>query len=504
MLQADKTFRSIEKAGNNIAFLYAGYLLVACFLVFRLALIFSYEPELGGIDNNFVYTVTRRLGGYLMYTDPTRFPFSITLYAPLYFDLCYLAGKIFRVNPDNAIAVYRLCRSVSFICDVTTLYLLYLALQKNILFSKGLSILSTGLFGAVLCYLGYTFSRSDSLFLTFYSAVFFILTSEQKLSHKRNIFLLALLCTACIFSKQNGIILPFLTGLWLLISTGKKQAAFFYLFFILIFSAVLFFYCSLYGTQNLMDNTIRALQNRIDPAWFYGFIFKPLSDSLLIIPLTIALVRSCQNLVYQREKNKALSVVYIFQLFFSLGTSLKSGSTLGYFNESLLLSFIIIGKEIYSDGGKALLKRFSIYLLTFTFIFMLYVYSQGYLFFLGRHQEKKNEYYRERTITKLLQSKAEGNYVLNLAEPNRTFFKNLLYKEMAVPNFDMVDCCTMPDKNFDYRELKDDLQNGTIRFLILPHNVLPEKLWGVPLFNYIKDTSFYQYDIYKYKNFNDR
>jgi hypothetical protein len=477
-------------------YLYTALLLLLGFLFFRVALIFSYDPEIGGIDNNFVYTVTRMLGGYPMYTNPEDFPFAINLYPPLYFDLCYLVGKIFQTNPENTISVYRLCRSVSFLCDIGTVTILYFILKKNLLVRKEMAILVAGLFSCLLCYLGYTFSRCDSLFLCIYAATFFLLTSV-KAWRAQHIFLLSVLCVACLFTKQNGIILPVICSLWLLLSGCKKQIAFFLLFFLLILCAVLYVYFSRYESGTFTANTIKALQNKISWSWFYAYIFKALTDSLLVIPLTITVSYSVQRI--KSRQISPLLLIFLLQFFFSLASAFKWGSSLGYFNESFFLSPLVLAVPFKNFENKIRIDKLVTYVFPFIFLFALYVYSQGYLFFLGQQKEKKEEYVKEQHVREYLRPRIKNQFVFNLASPNRTFFKNLFYTEMAVPNFDMVNCCTLPDKNFDYHKLEEGFENGTIQFIIMRENVAHTDIWSFPLVNYLKDTTIHHYDIYRFK-----
>jgi hypothetical protein len=107
-------------------------------------------------------------------------------------------------------------------------------------------------------------------------------------------------------------------------------------------------------------------------------------------------------------------------------------------------------------------------------------------------------YQQQKEIRDYLQPKLKGQYVMSLADPNTSFFKTLFYKEMAVPNVDMADCCTIPDQTFDYSSLKQDLTNGKIGYLLTAGNEKPGTIWGVPLVHYKKDTVIHGYAIYSF------
>lgn len=496
-----KSFYNKEANFLKIAYC-TGAFILAVFVVLRVAIIFSFVPEITGIDNNFVYAVARRLAGLPIYPNPTQFPYAVNLYAPLYYDICYLAGKLLNVAASNTIAIYRLCRFVSFINDAGTCYLLYIILFKNLQQPKTLSVFAVAVFTSFLCYLAYTFSRSDSLLLFFYTLLFYLLTKKEKLHSTKTILLLALICTACIFSKQNGIVTPAFVTIWLFWLQYKKQL---YLFLFSLF--ILLLSCSLLYTQVLNYNylfahIITGIQNKIDSSWFYVYIFKQLANSLLLIPLSTGLTLAILFLLKSNfTYKKALALIYLVQLLFSLLSSLKYGSSLGYFNESLVLAFILIACQL-NTFNPAILQAYAHKLLPFLLpvvvVYFIHVTAQDYLFFVSQQAQQKEGYNRQQNIKNYLLPKLGNTYVFNLNDPNRDFFKTLFYKQIAVPNFDAVNCCTLPDGNFDYTNLKADLVNGNIKFIIMPANKTYTHIWSVPLHHYQHDTTISQYSIYKY------
>src|SRR5688572_30832317 len=109
---------------------FAAVLILLCLIAFRLMLLFTYNGEIGGIDNNFVYGVIRSLAGYNIYPNPETFPYPVNPYSPLYYNLCSLIGNIFNINIEEPIHVYRLCRSVSFTCDILTCIVFFQTIKK--------------------------------------------------------------------------------------------------------------------------------------------------------------------------------------------------------------------------------------------------------------------------------------------------------------------------------------------------------------------------------------
>ena len=99
-----------NKAFNNLADQYTGKIygiafftavfIILCLIAFRIMLIFTYNGEIGGIDNNFVYAVIRSMAGYNIYPDPEAFPYAVNPYSPLYYNLCSFVGNILNINVD--------------------------------------------------------------------------------------------------------------------------------------------------------------------------------------------------------------------------------------------------------------------------------------------------------------------------------------------------------------------------------------------------------------------
>lgn len=475
-------------------------------LLYRILLIYSYNGEVGGFDNNFVYDVMRSLKGINIYTNPSQRPYAITLYPPIYYNICTTIGKLIHINTDNPINVYRLCRLVSLLCDCCTGFLFYLLLRRNFFLTVTTTLFLTTAFTCVICYLGYTFSRCDSVFLTFYLLHTFVLTSNKERSTFFYPAGLALLAVICFFAKQNGIIVPFLTTSWLMFKKEKRLALKFWLYYLVIFAIAWSAYIYIFNYKFLFDNIIRALHNRIDLAWFYTYIFKRLLDSIWMIPLYAAFIISVQNYFKPKsEKDKLLAIVFLLQSVFSLGTCLKWGSGAGYFNESILLSFILIGNKLNELSATIGIRPHRKIVIIFTpllILFAIYTNAQGYLFFIQNKAEKKLAYEQQIEVCKYLKPKLKNNFVLDKSWPWQNFFKVSLSQNIVVPNDDMVACCTFPDHTFDYKALTKDMTNGSISYLILADTSLPKEAWGATLQNFEMDTIINRFVIFKNNDYN--
>lgn len=488
-------FKNVNKNAANLSL---GIIL--SLLLLRVAIIFSYVPEIIGIDNNFVHTVARSLSGFNPYPDPTQFPYSGNIYTPLYFNICHIIGKIVNINPEHPIQVYRLCRSVALAFDIASVYFLFEILVKNIKIPKAFAFLAVSLFCCILCYLPYTFSRVDCVFLTLYIATFFYLTRSENIRSIGIFFHLPTLATLTIFAKQNGCVLPIFIFIWLLFTDQPARAFKFIVSFCILFLFTFLIYSKMIGYSHLSSYTFLGIQNRIDPQWFYVNIFKPLAGSILIVPLATGVIISLNFFFSRQEKlSQALGIIYLLQIGFSTAVAFKWGSSLGYYYEAFFLSILLIAKNTQGKIVAPIFSKKAVQLISLiTLIFFANVFLQDYLFFVGKQKDKLTAYLMQKRVKSYLHGKLNGSHVLNLSSPNRDFFKLFFYKEMAAPHFDAIDCCLLPDKTFDYTALKNEFSTGKIKYIIFRKGKFEPSIWGQSLQHYQKDTTLFDYDIYMY------
>ena len=469
----------------------------------RLGIVFSYEAHTAGIDNNFDYAVVRSLAGYSIYPNPSDYPYAVNPYAPLFFILCKGGASLLHITAADTMLVYRCTRAVCLLADTGTgicLYWIFRRLNvKNTAAVCGLAV-----FFAILCFLGYTINRADALFLFFYCASILLLLSPQWLPPALYTTGLALLATMCLYSKQNGISLMVLIPAWFVIEKNYRRL-FQFLFIALLFSAGLFFYFEYVFTDHFFyDHTIHALKNRIDPRWFYVFVFKLMAGSWLTLPLGAALVLAARLLAETKSTAlKQLSSIFVLQLTFNLVLSFKWGSSVGYFNESFLLGIVLITGFCSSSFAGSLaepVKMAAACIYPAAAIFFLHIVLQLFFFFLNSRTEAREKFNEQARAAGYIR-KEIGNqerYVTDLSDADFNFFKTLLYKEAAAPNIDAVSCCTLPGKLFDYSGFLKGFTSGKIMFIISKDRYLPESLWEASTGSYKKDTSFGAYNIFRY------
>jgi len=470
----------------------------------RLFIIFSYEAHTAGIDNNFDYPIIRSLAGFSIYPDPTEYPYAVNPYAPLFFIICKWVAVLLRLTAEDTIAIYRVSRSVCLLADTATCLLLFKMLRTCARGSRIVAVACTTIFFTIVSYLGYTINRADALFLFFFASVFFMLL---RLSSKKNAgqaVLLAALVTLCIFSKQNGISLLVLVPAWLLLERNYRQLLLFVCCTVLFFAGAYLYFERVYTNHFFSDHIINALKNKIDPRWFYVYVLKLISSTYLTLPLLLSLVVAVQGIAVNKNPLLTkLGIVFILQFFFSTALAFKWGSSLGYYNESFFLCFILLTTFYNSDAGPKISGFIHIpamYTYPAFCLLLFHMVAQLFFFFINSRAETHQKYNEQVQIANYLKSAigAQDKYVMDLSNPDFNFFKNLLYKESAAPNMDAVSCCTLPDSIFNYSGLTNGLINGKIAFLIENKTVAEKTKWGIDLGRYQPDTSFSNYRIYKF------
>jgi hypothetical protein len=101
--------------------LLAGYVLLC-----RIFLIFSYQTNLGGFEQIFIYFTQRVMGGLPLYTNPEDPPFSIVQYTPVYFYSLSAVARLFGFHVSrDIIELYWIGRAISFVANCATVWIIY-------------------------------------------------------------------------------------------------------------------------------------------------------------------------------------------------------------------------------------------------------------------------------------------------------------------------------------------------------------------------------------------
>ena len=463
-------------------------------------MVFSYDPEFTGIDNNFVYPVIRMLGGYNIYPNPEDYPFAVNPYAPLLFYASWFFCNVFGIGPDDTIQVYYTTRLVCLAADIGTTLILYRILIRRLNVNRFIACFGATSFFYLISYWSYTAMRSDSLILLFYTLTIYLILVYISKQSKLLLFLIACICNAAIFSKQNGIYVPFLVMLLLLILRYYKDAGWFLLYWLSGFALFIWLFTTIYPDGNFFNHLIRALNNRIDIQWFYVNIFKRLVSEFIVIPFVLGWWLAVRHsFSVNNKKIQVLSICIIISTLFGLTTALKWGSGTGYLHEAFMCITCLL---VYAVSHSSInpLRRLFLPVTLITLLIYFHIIVQLYLYHLNDYTREKSVYSSQKNVSsEIMKSIDTADDYVYADDVNGTFFKNMLYKRIVLPNKDAVDCCTLPDRIFDYTLLKEGLQNGKIKFLIFQHGVIPGRFHDMNFDHYTKWNRIGDYDIYIFK-----
>lgn len=311
-------------------------------LVLRLFLIFTYIPDLGGVESNVIYSIQRIMDGYPLYLDPSAPPYSITQYTPIYYYLIYGIGKVLQIQPADVESVYILSRSVSIIFNLAFAYVSALILVNIFKTSRWLGFIT---FAFAFVFLDEeSYSRPDSLYnlmimATIYMIMLF-LKEDEKSRKEKWLVISSLLSVFTIYVKQSGVFVPVLLVFfvlvycqnirWTLIAVGTMAVSFVALLMLFTGGEFIPFY----------QNVVQGVNNGINIRWFIERIAiehfqKERLINILGISLAIYWLVKGENQTY-----KFLGLAMLGSFLFAVITGFKIGSAPNYFTEFIALTVI--------------------------------------------------------------------------------------------------------------------------------------------------------------------
>lgn len=503
-----RLYNFIVNNAVNLAF-YTSLLCFAFAFWIRYQLIFLQFPDIGGIEQNVIYSIQRILAGLKLYENPAVPPYSITQYSPLYYYLTAFVGKIFNVNPDIPFEVFTLSRSVSLFLNVLLLGVCFLILKSIYKVESKIAVVPCVF---IFLYLERNiYSRPDSLYSLFFliTIYLFILFLKESADPRRLIFLIlsSVSSVLTIYSKQSGIYLPLILIFFMIFYLKNYKEIITAVFSMTIAFFILLFVTSGDDVNIFFQNVYKGVDNGIDLMFFYKAIVRPYFRNVLIWNI-LGFATALYYLKNNSELSlKFLSISIIATYLFALVTGLKQGATPSYFTEHINLLFITLTIFLFAKP-----RYFNVdfirmvFLLTVVF-FLPYVtqdHYQRYEFFYTNYSpkafEKSEKVYQYLSDDMKLNS-AELVFIMENNYSERQFLDNFLYKNNIMPQKKILsfDKNNMPlNSSFDYSHLTENLNSGLIKYLIVNRDRGINKYMGVEFTNFkhikeIEDFSIYVY-----------
>lgn len=443
------------------------------FLLYRILIIWSIQPDLGGVENTIVYFIQKDLSGISIYTNPELPPYSINQYGPLYYSLAVFIGKLLKINPDDVLIVFILNRSLSLFLNLLYAVIVFLIGRNVLLLTKSRSI-AVAIFTFIFIEIT-SFARADSLNHVFFflALYFFLLGSKIKFQNKTYLILAALISVLAFFTKQSSFALAAIIFFWLFFSKQYKALPIYLTTYLFTFLACLLIIANIYGLDAFYMNAVLGVNNGINLGLFWGNIIKPFfaSFGLLFLPAAIFLFYFLRK--QKEDYLRFLAYAMILQLIISTLFSLKFGSHINYFTEFWTLLFLCAAfswdafvkamKEtvfpIFPNFSIALLLCLKIALVSFPLFKEL---TEG-------NKNRKPFFEKEKKVADDIEKDigdSSGLYVFNDLFSPQSFMNNLLYKKAILPQEEIVFFTTYQRKVFDYSNFKNLFSTGKVKYII--------------------------------------
>ncbi len=468
-------------------------------LIVRVAIIFSFLPETGGVSINMMYGIMHLSKTSILYSNPEFAPFSIIQYMPLYYYLISGIGKLFNISNDvhQMLVVNRM---ICFLSGVAYSFLLFYCIRK--FFPKvGFRIASAiGLLMFILIP-SHNYGRLDNLYLVFCMAAIYTFINYLQIKYRdekinlQALLLSGLFCSLAVLTKQTGIIITvFFCGWLLVIEKSPLRLLQFLLAFIL--PTAIGIYLTLPSTPlDFKLNTINGIKNGIDLNWFYQVTVKYYfaeSGFLIAFGLYIA-----GWLLFERKPGLKLfisgSILFLFATAFLM--SMKGGGNPYYFLEFTFMVFIGICFLINTQPDNY--KKYMPYItLLLPFFLMSTINDKGW-HELGRMKKAKKDYNDCLQVSNYInQNIRKGNYIYSNFHLENTL--NLMQSETALfPCREVAFRFTYPQGVFKFSQFDTLMKNNQVQYIIANADDFPVKILDTPIVNYKKDTVIADYTIYQ-------
>ncbi|WP_421943925.1 hypothetical protein [Pedobacter sp.] len=463
-----------------------GFLFIIYFII-RIVIILCNSSDIGGIEQNVIYSVQTMLNGKSLYSSPTNIPFSITQYTPIYYYICYFTSKIIFLSPDDYTSIYIIGRSWNLIFNLLSAYFIF-KIGYSIFGLTKIKSYYLFLLSFILAF-PHTFAvRSDSLcdLLAIVSVYFFLLyyTPLNGTKHKlnKNLIVAISLTALSVLSKQSGIqLIIIFIGYSFLIKDWKTFGKLI-IYSVIIYGSSIYLFEIIY--PSFLQNVVGGIANGIDMTNFYyvlnHVVLKINFWPLLILSIFLIIKLNMWFKGAIKEQILAISTAGFF--IFATVTALKMGSAVQYYvlfiNFSLLLIFYAIQKGI-SFKSALMNKVYSISLPIFYFYFLLVIctFIVNDIKVIYKSNFKLNAISQRAATTQVSAFiKKDGNlggsdYIFtNLTTdsslPSRQFLNNIFFRNCLVPQMDILEYSTGPSKVLGYENFEEMIRTGKVKYII--------------------------------------
>ncbi len=297
----------------------------------------SANITIAGEEQNVIFSIQNMLGGEALYRDPSAFPFVVTQYAPIYYDLCVAICRWLGLQQDNLRGIYLAGRLISTAATLGTCLVMaailarYSGLGRVTRFT--LAFLLPVLIGPWACV-----ARPDPLYLFLVAASLWAAMRYAETLRLRMLVVSAMLLLAGFYTKQTALFLfPLPLGVrfaregWSNLKLRDVVAC------LAVYGAG-----AVFMTPAMLRNFAVGLGNGIDLTYAFHDVYVP--AIVYRLPLLVAAGLAYRDAARGADwRPRAIGLATLWYLIVGAGLAVKYGSSVNYLDEFLVGCMLIAG-----------------------------------------------------------------------------------------------------------------------------------------------------------------
>lgn len=457
---------------NKRLFWYVAFLFVLTVFL-RLVLIDTYKADYGGSDQNVIYGIQRILLSEPLYQDPSQPAYAIIQYTPLHYYLAAGTARLFHIDGRNVEGVFAVSRTLNLLFNLLTILIVAGMIRT---WSSARDKIWTYALPAIIILTTHYYVRIDSLEILFFTAAMATYLRYLQRGGTGLVWRAALLCGACVMSKQNGVLSIGIIGFSLLFQQRKLFLAIGFGVLSILAAGVIAWLCNGNHWLAFYQNPYLGLKNGMDFSWLYTIFISQFYYDLILCYFVSAVLAFY---AFRATKDKAYQFIAtgaVLSFLFALVSGLKIGSSNNYFTEMLL--FVLVGLPLflesdYSDRTLFRLGRKRVSLRLFAGIaFFVLITSKTMGFFTSIYIEKrlvsdKAEYEREAGLYRYFKETLQLKQGEHVYFTNRAWLDNFFIGYSLFPCKDVIYQTYVSSPNtFDYSGFIQGMNTGLVKYVV--------------------------------------
>lgn len=473
--------------GIRFYYLNKGYQLAFIAFLFLLVVSIFSNNDIRGVESNVIYTLQQILvDNSLLYQDPNGLPYTITQYTPLYYIICDFVISALSIESSEFYMIRIISRGVSMIFLIGSMFLFFKIMICQFNLSKKIAFLFSSLL-VVFTFPWSSLSRPDGLILFFVLSAFYFLIRYINSNHSQSILFVGLCSFFAIASKQNGLILPLIVGVFFLLTKNWKAILLLIIGFVsTLFLMYLILIIGKYDLTYLRANIIDGINNKIDVSYALKGAYKDFLIYFGLFSITVIIIiknKIKDWLIPSNSINFLFMVSLVSWFIISVIFALKTGSGVNYFNELITIMLLILAYELRNNNSSEIeLKKMSSFLLAIGLqVCIIHFFYYTIKISKGIFEEYVSKDTSRKEIVSYLNENLNNAYFISSDRK----INLAIHQKCVLPQFE-IHFSSLSKKLFDYSNLNNSFNSGQIKYLIL-HSELS------PILN-IDITSLYEFN----------